>query len=140
VVEYALRDAAKPMGVAAYRVSPALPARLEAELPTVQDLTREFPLMSVVRLRVEIERELRVLLEKRGVQTRRLGIGQMLQELNRDGALPPSARDFELVLRAMNDAAHGVEIDPNLAAEAVQVGSSLLQELTRTVRSATAPS
>jgi hypothetical protein len=88
--------------------------------------------MSVVKVRVEIERELRALLEKRGVQTRRLGIGQMLQELNRAGTLPPSAREFEVVLRVMNDAAHGVEIDPDLAAEAVQVGSRLLQELTRT--------
>ena len=35
VVEYALRDTAKPMGVAAYRVSPTLPQQLEADLPNV---------------------------------------------------------------------------------------------------------
>ncbi len=47
VVEYALRDTARPMGVAEYRMSPLLPARLESELPTVQEFAREFPLMSV---------------------------------------------------------------------------------------------
>ena len=34
VVEYALRDSAKPMGVGEYRVSSALPTQLAAELPT----------------------------------------------------------------------------------------------------------
>jgi predicted nuclease of restriction endonuclease-like (RecB) superfamily len=41
VVEYALRDTAKPMGVARYRLSPALPARLKRELPTLEDLRLE---------------------------------------------------------------------------------------------------
>jgi predicted nuclease of restriction endonuclease-like (RecB) superfamily len=35
IVEYALRDSQKPMGVAEYRLSTALPAGLQAELPTV---------------------------------------------------------------------------------------------------------
>jgi predicted nuclease of restriction endonuclease-like (RecB) superfamily len=132
VVEYALRDAAKPMGVAAYRLSPALPARLEAQLPTVQDLAGEFPLMSVVRLRVEVERELRAMLATRGVDTRRLGIGTMLKELDRDGALPHSAHDFEAALRVMNEAAHGVDVDPHAIAEAAKVGARFLDDLKRT--------
>jgi hypothetical protein len=44
IVEYALRDSSKPMGVAQHRLSPALPPRLQHEVPT----PREFPLMSVV--------------------------------------------------------------------------------------------
>ena len=131
VVEYALRDAAKPMGVAAYRLSPALPARLESELPTLQEFAREFPLMSVVKLRVEVERELRALLEPGGADPRRSGIRQMLQELQRGGIVPPSARDFETALRVMNDAAHGFDVDPDAAAEAVRIGSRLLEELKR---------
>jgi hypothetical protein len=59
IVEYELRDAAKPMGVAGYRVSSQLPARLEAELPTADELAREFPLMALIRLRTELERALR---------------------------------------------------------------------------------
>lgn len=39
VVEYALRDMSKPMGVAEYRFSKALPKQLQSELPTAEDLT-----------------------------------------------------------------------------------------------------
>ena len=56
IVEYALRDSAKPMGVAAYRVSSQLPKQLEGELPTPDELAREFPLMALVKLRIDIER------------------------------------------------------------------------------------
>jgi predicted nuclease of restriction endonuclease-like (RecB) superfamily len=44
VVEYALRDTSKPMGVAEYRLTPApaLPDRLRRELPTTDDLSGEF--------------------------------------------------------------------------------------------------
>ena len=38
VVEYALRDSRKPMGVATYTVSPVISAQLESVLPTVEDL------------------------------------------------------------------------------------------------------
>jgi predicted nuclease of restriction endonuclease-like (RecB) superfamily len=134
VVEYALRDAAKPMGVAAYHLSPALPARLEAQLPTVQDLAGEFPLMSVVRLRVEVERELRGILATRGVDTKRLGIATMLRALDRDGAFPQGAGDFEATLRVMNEVAHGGDVDSEAVAKALEVGSRFLDELKRTRR------
>lgn len=38
IVEYALRDMRKPMGVAQYRLSPALPEQLKRDLPTVEEL------------------------------------------------------------------------------------------------------
>src|SRR3984957_18267246 len=38
VVEYALRDMSKPMGVAEYRLTQALPEQLQSELPTTEDL------------------------------------------------------------------------------------------------------
>jgi hypothetical protein len=38
VVEYALRDSGKPMGVAQYRMSTALPERLKDDLPSPEDL------------------------------------------------------------------------------------------------------
>jgi predicted nuclease of restriction endonuclease-like (RecB) superfamily len=41
VVEYALRDMSKPMGVAEYRFSKALPKQLQRELPTSKDLAQE---------------------------------------------------------------------------------------------------
>ncbi|NLS07864.1 DUF1016 domain-containing protein [Rhizobium sp. P32RR-XVIII] len=61
VVEYALRDSTKPMGVAEYRLSAALPDPLQAELPTEAEFPREFPLMALVKLRIEVEREIRSL-------------------------------------------------------------------------------
>lgn len=41
VVEYALRDVQKPMGVAEYRLAQALPAELKGSLPSVKDLEAE---------------------------------------------------------------------------------------------------
>ncbi len=38
IVEYALRDSGKPMGVAKCRLSAALPEQLKKDLPTVEDL------------------------------------------------------------------------------------------------------
>ena len=39
IVEYALRDTAKPMGVSQYQVSSALPVQMADELPTLQELS-----------------------------------------------------------------------------------------------------
>ena len=42
VVEYALRDSSKPIGVSQYVLTEQLPARLQGILPTVQQLEAEF--------------------------------------------------------------------------------------------------
>ena len=41
IVEYALRDVSKPLGVAEYRLAEALPERLEGSLPSVEELEAE---------------------------------------------------------------------------------------------------
>ena len=41
VVEYALRDVSKPLGVAEYRLAQALPAELQGALPSVEELEAE---------------------------------------------------------------------------------------------------
>ena len=41
IAEYALRNVTKPMGVAEYQLVDALPPRLEAELPSVEQIERE---------------------------------------------------------------------------------------------------
>jgi predicted nuclease of restriction endonuclease-like (RecB) superfamily len=66
VVEYALRDSVKLMGVTEYTLSHALPAPLRAALPTAEELGREFPLISLVKLRIDIERQLRALVKDTG--------------------------------------------------------------------------
>lgn len=40
VAEYSLKDMSKPMGVSEYRVTSSLPAELEKELPSVEDLQK----------------------------------------------------------------------------------------------------
>lgn len=48
IVEYALRDMSKPMGVAEYEVSPSLPKRLQRDLPTAEDLAQVYQVLSPV--------------------------------------------------------------------------------------------
>jgi len=129
IVEYALRDAAKPMGVADYRMSSILPARLEEDLPTSADLAGEFPLMSLVTLRLGIEQQLRRVAVVHGIAGRPAGIGPMLQELRRLGALPESAQPFEETLRALNQAAHGMSVEPDAATQAMAAGTQFLDDL-----------
>lgn len=105
IVEYALRDGAKPMGVAAYRVSPQLPKQLEGELPTPDELAREFLLMALVKLRIDIERTLRQLAQQHGVFD-----GPPLQRLAAARGLPPGAADLGRTLRALDAAAHGADV------------------------------
>jgi hypothetical protein len=129
-VEYTLRDTSKPMGVAQYRLSPALPLQLQQDLPTVEEFAREFPLMSVVKLRIEIERTLRDYASAQGiVDTRPTGIGNMLRDLHQRGLAPASTQRFLESLRVMNAASHGVDVDTEGAQQAIDVGSVFLNEL-----------
>jgi hypothetical protein len=118
------------MGVAQYRLSPALPDQLKRELPTAEELAREFPAMSVVKLRIEIERALRNFVAARGdFSSRPLGIGTVLRDLKRRGIAPPSTDRFIEALRVMNEAAHGFDVDAAAAEQAVSIGSEFLAEL-----------
>ncbi|WP_247356738.1 PDDEXK nuclease domain-containing protein [Bradyrhizobium sp. 160] len=130
IVEYALRDASKPMGVAQYQLSPALPPQLQQDLPTVEEFAREFPLMSVVKMRMEIERALRNFMRDHGfASTRPTGLGDMLRELHRRSLAPVSTPQLLDSLRVMNEAAHGMDVDPATAQRAVDAGTVFLAEL-----------
>lgn len=130
IVEYALRDSSKPMGVAQYQLSAALPPQLEEDLPTVAEFAREFPLMSVVKLRIEIERAVRELAEKKGVLfDRPTGIMNMLRDLRRQGSVPASTERMLGALQTMNAASHGVDVDSETAKQAVEIGTVFLAEL-----------
>jgi predicted nuclease of restriction endonuclease-like (RecB) superfamily len=132
VVEYALRDSAKPIGVAGYLLSKALPPKLQADLPTVAEFAQEFPMMSVIKLRIEVERELRRLMAAQGLEIKSAGIRQMLQDLRAVGIVPSGAAEFETAVRVMNEAAHGIDVEPHAAEHALDVGSLFLSELKRT--------
>lgn len=61
VVEYALRDIAKPIGVSTYRVTRELPAPLQQDLPSIEDLEEV-----VEKLRSDFEAARKVAEEKAG--------------------------------------------------------------------------
>ncbi|WP_236000484.1 hypothetical protein [Bradyrhizobium uaiense] len=118
------------MGVAQYRLSPALPPQLQQDLPTVEEFAREFPLMSVVKMRMEIERALRNFMGDHGfASTRPTSLGDMLRELHRRGLAPASTAQLLDSLRVMNEAAHGMDVDPATAQRAVDAGTAFLAEL-----------
>jgi hypothetical protein len=96
----------------------------------VEEFAREFPLMSVVKLRIEIERTLRDYASAQGiVDTRPTGIGNMLRDLHQRGLAPASTQRFLESLRVMNAASHGVDVDTEGAQQAIDVGSVFLNEL-----------
>jgi hypothetical protein len=132
IVEYALRDTAKPMGVSQYRLATALPDQLQGELPTLEEFARELPYLSLVAVRIEIERVLRLLMISRGLEPRRgFGIGRALRELKESGGVPSGTDAFLQTLATMNEAVHGIEVEPAVAAEALRVASEFLAELRR---------
>ena len=135
VVEYALRDTSKPMGVAQYRLTPApeLPANLRRELPTTDELAGEFALLSVVGLRIDIEQALRELMEQRGIAIpARPAIASMTQALE-DLKLMPITEEFTFAVRVMNSAAHGYEVDAVAAQEAFSAGKRFLAEVRKLI-------
>lgn len=130
IVEYALRDTSKPMGVAQHKLSPALPPQLARDLPTVEEFAREFPLMSIVKLRIEIERTLRDIMRENGIAVRPpAGLGNMLGELHRRGLAPKSTTPLLDAVRVMNQAAHGLDVFAESAQRAVDIGTVFLTEL-----------
>jgi predicted nuclease of restriction endonuclease-like (RecB) superfamily len=131
IVEYALRDTSKPMGVAEYRLTPApaLPAKLRSELPTADDLAGEFGLFSMARLRIDIEGALRKLLEERGIPVPpRLAIAPMMQMLE-ELKLIPIAGEFTAAVRILTSAAHGQSAGASAIQEACAAAQRFLAEL-----------
>lgn len=53
----------------------------------------------------------------------------MLREMNQRGLAPASTERFLKSLRIMNEAAHGVDVDPKGAELAVEIGTAFLAEL-----------
>lgn len=53
----------------------------------------------------------------------------MLRELNQRGLAPTSTERFLESLRVMNEASHGIDVNPDAARRAVDIGTQLLIEL-----------
>ncbi|WP_395675190.1 YhcG family protein [Inquilinus sp.] len=134
VVEYALRDASKPMGVAEYRVS--LPPQLEAALPTAQDLEGEFPQWEIVRMRSDIEHAVLDLARARGMTGDALTLRQVLGWIRGNGGLPEANGDLDTALNTMYATVHGADIDSDELQRALAVGTEFLNAI-RATRSQT---
>ncbi len=130
IVEYALRDTGKPVGVAQYRLVESLPKRLQSELPTNDDLAGELPLFNLVTMRVRLERALQDIAEKWGIPARLAGIGALAGALTKANALSPEvAADLRAVSAVLNSAVHSQKIKAKEARAALQLGNSLLSRL-----------
>lgn len=107
-----------------------MPPQLQRDLPTVEELAPEFPLMSVVKLRIEIERALRdFMIDAGDTPERPAGINDMVGALKKRGVAPASTKPFLASLRIMLEASHGVDVDPESAQRAIDVGTMFLEEL-----------
>lgn len=129
VVEYALRDSVKPMGVAEYKLSQALPTPLQAALPTAEELANEFPLLSLVKLRIDLERELRALAEETGVASEGpMGLNELVRASEGIRQLPSTA-EFMRIVDVLHKAAHGVEVPRDAADHATAISQLFLADI-----------
>ena len=53
----------------------------------------------------------------------------MLQVVERDGIALEGVDEFEIALQAMNQALHVLDVDPDAAEQAIEVGTRLLETL-----------
>jgi predicted nuclease of restriction endonuclease-like (RecB) superfamily len=132
IVEYALRDTSKPMGVAQYRLTAALPEELEGELPTTSELSGEFPLLSLVRLRIDIEKKLAALVKANGLQgdERPRGARLLATTLHTHDII--STELMANILRVgdvLTKSVHGLEVTPEDAEAVIAVGNRILADL-----------
>ena len=118
IVEYTLRDTNKPMGVAQYRLTAALPQELQRELPTIEDLAAEFPLLSLVRLRIDIEKKLAALVKAHG-----------LEDDMHDIVSTELMANILRVSEVLNRAVHGRDVTQEEGQAAVATGNQILADL-----------
>ena len=129
VVEYALRDVAKPMGVARYQL---VPPHIAKALPSAEELSRELAALPLVQLRNEVERTLLSTLAAHGVaQPHHKRIGALIRELENAGVDLPGSDQFMNALRTLNAAANGLPARPDDLTEAQAAVETFLQTVRR---------
>jgi predicted nuclease of restriction endonuclease-like (RecB) superfamily len=130
VVEYALRDLSKPMGVAQYRLTQALPEQLQSELPTPEDLAAELPLLDLLTLRIQLEQKLAMLARARGLDSDRESIAMLASDLHSGDYISTELMHNILILSdSLNRAVHGEKITSQRAKQSLETGSLILQKL-----------
>jgi hypothetical protein len=124
------RDTHKPMGVAQYKLTGALPERLKSELPTNEDLAPELPLMNLVSLRSRLEKTLAKIAKARQMRWEQREIEVLLGKLADQKALSSHiVKDLRAVAGFLNSAVHGKTISKADAKKALKLGESVLARL-----------
>jgi predicted nuclease of restriction endonuclease-like (RecB) superfamily len=130
IVEYALRDMSKPMGVAAYRLTQALPERLKSELPTSEDLAAELPLLDFLTLRIQLEQKLAQMAKANGLEWEREGIGMLATNLHGSDLISTELLHNIMILSdTLNRAVHGEKISIQRAQHSLETGKIILAKL-----------
>jgi len=95
-----------------------------------QQMAESDPNLALAGLRIEIEKRLFALLQKRGLTVRSRGIGQMLRILTEHQVLTPDASaTLADMTGLLNSAVHGAQVDPRATDWAMSVGPRLLKTL-----------
>jgi hypothetical protein len=97
---------------------------------TFQRVAEEDPNLALAGLRIEIEKRLVSLAEKRGIDSRNRGVGYLLRLLGENGALQQQERSALADLTGLlNSAVHGARVDQDAARWAIEIGPRLLKAL-----------
>jgi len=97
---------------------------------TFQRVAERDPILALAGLRIEIEKRLVALAEKRGIDVDGRGLGQLLRILAQRQVLTDGERSVLADLTGLlNSAVHGAAVDPRAAEWAMDVGPLLLKAL-----------
>jgi predicted nuclease of restriction endonuclease-like (RecB) superfamily len=130
IVEYALRDTSKPMGVAQYKLTAALPVGLKSEFPTTEDLNADLPVLNLLTLRMQLEKSLVALAKQYQIRVRAFSIRSLAAELAKNKVLSDEVvRELSRIAAVLNAAAHGQPISKPEAERALQLGNSILGQI-----------
>jgi hypothetical protein len=92
------------------------------------ELAPEFPLMALVKVRIDLERTLRQLAQKQGIVDGAPAFEPMLQRLAAVRGLPPRVGTLGGTLRALDAAALGADVSADAAAAALDALRQLLED------------
>jgi hypothetical protein len=100
------------------------------EKPAFLALAPADPNLALAGLRIEIERRLRMMAGKEGLEADRLSVGPLLRQLQDHGIINEQEhRVLGDLLPLLNRAVHGADVDAKAADWAIDVGSQLLAAL-----------
>lgn len=130
IVEYALRDTHKPVGVAQYKLTEALPDRLKDKLPTKEDLAPELPVLNLLSLRRRLEIALAEIAKSQQSSAQRQGIAALTASLASKKFLSPKlVKEVRTITDLLNSVVHGQIVNKENADKTLRLGEALLKQL-----------